>query len=139
LVEEGALAAEEEEDSKWSNVLWNAIGGGDSDEVIPDALKMELAVGDTLLLCSDGLTKHVTDGQIAACLGRDLPARELCGQLVDAAKLDGGSDNVTVVIARFRQADRQEDAAEEAVELEQELIGRTSEPCTEPTPSLSTS
>jgi protein phosphatase len=95
--------------------------------------KAELAIGDTILLCSDGLTKHTTDGQIAECLSRDLPAQELCEQLIDAAKLDGGSDNVTVVIARFREADRQEDAAEaeEAIELEHAKVAEPQESRTE--------
>jgi protein phosphatase len=117
MVEKGTLAVEEADDSKWSNVLWNVIGGG-SDKVTPEVRKAELAIGDTILLCTDGLTEHVTNGQIAQCLSQDLPAEELCGQLVEAANLDGGSDNVTVVIARFRQTDQQEAAAEEAAERE---------------------
>jgi protein phosphatase len=137
LVEEGVLAAENEDESKWSNVLWNVIGG-DVDELSPEVLKTELVVGDTMLLCTDGLTKHVTDGQIAECLSRDLSAQELCDQLVDAANLDGGSDNVTVVIARFREAAPQEDAADEEIELEDDQPRSQSEACADTSSCLST-
>jgi protein phosphatase len=103
LVDKGALAPKDAESSQWSNVLYNIVGGS-SDAVVPEAHKALLAIGDTLLLCTDGLTKHVPDESIAACLDRGLPAAETCQALVDAANAAGGSDNITVVVARFREA-----------------------------------
>jgi len=60
---------------------------------------VDLADGDTLLLCTDGLTKHVTDERIAEILG-SRPAEAAVHALVDAALEDGGTDNVTVVVAK---------------------------------------
>ncbi len=55
--------------------------------------------GDVYLICSDGLTGHVQDAEIGI-IARELPPAEACRMLVNLANLRGGSDNVTVVIAR---------------------------------------
>jgi serine/threonine protein phosphatase PrpC len=55
--------------------------------------------GDVYLICSDGLTGHVQDAEIGI-IARELPPQEACRMLVNLANLRGGSDNVTVVIAR---------------------------------------
>jgi PPM family protein phosphatase len=55
--------------------------------------------GDVYLICSDGLTGHVQDAEIGI-IARELPPPEACRMLVNLANLRGGSDNVTVVIAR---------------------------------------
>ena len=63
---------------------------------------------DTLLLCTDGLNRHVSDERIAQALAQELPATETCHELVGAANEGGGTDNTTVVVARFtprRQAE----------------------------------
>lgn len=85
---------------RWRNVLWNAIGG-DTDALSPEVYKLSLRPRDALLLCTDGLTKHVSDADLAAELARALPAAELCRRLVDLTNERGGNDNVTVVLARF--------------------------------------
>jgi protein phosphatase len=59
----------------------------------------KVAVGDTFLLCSDGLMARVTDEEIAAIL-RNLPPAEAGQMLVDLANLRGGPDNITVIVAR---------------------------------------
>ena len=58
-----------------------------------------LEVGDTFMLCSDGLTGQVEDEEIASLLAH-LPPQEAAATLVDLANLRGGPDNITVVIAR---------------------------------------
>lgn len=58
-----------------------------------------LAVGDTFMLCSDGLTGQVRDEEIAAILGA-LPPQEAVHALVDLANLRGGPDNITVLVAK---------------------------------------
>jgi protein phosphatase len=57
--------------------------------------------GDTLLLCSDGLTEMVSDETIAKVLAARGPADTACRRLVDLALEAGGKDNVTVVVARY--------------------------------------
>ncbi len=63
-----------------------------------------MQLGDTLVLCSDGLTGCVREQAIADTLGQDRPAEDTCRALVDAAIRGGAPDNVTVVVARFRDA-----------------------------------
>jgi protein phosphatase len=119
----GAIEAKEAETSRWSNVLWNVVGG-DSDEISPEVYKAELQIGDTLLLCTDGLNKHVSDGQIAQSLDGDEDAESICRGLVEAANDAGGTDNVTVVVARFLEPDEHREVSEVEASLD-EVIART--------------
>jgi protein phosphatase len=57
-----------------------------------------------MLLCTDGLTKHVSDDEIHGHLARGGSAESLCHSLVDLALSRGGADNVTVVIGKARQS-----------------------------------
>jgi protein phosphatase len=100
FVEGGALTAEQAEKSRWSHVLWKALGGG-GEELLPDVYKGQLTTGDTLLLCSDGLTKHVSHDELLSTLLGSKNAEETCQQLVAMANSAGGTDNVTIVIAKF--------------------------------------
>src|SRR5262249_45120576 len=63
---------------------------------------VRLVDGDQLLLCTDGLTNMVDDATVAAMLAVMPCAAEACQALIDAALRNGGSDNVTVALARFR-------------------------------------
>lgn len=100
LIEEGGLTPDQAEDSFLSNVLTRVIGG-DSKSVEVDAYRARLEVGDVLLLSSDGLNKHVSEKAIFEILSRTKTAEEGCRELVAAALDGGGTDNVTVVLARF--------------------------------------
>ena len=75
--------------------------GGDSDDLTPEVHKAELRQHDTLLLCTDGLTKCVADAQIAERLTGDERSEVVCQQLVSEAISEGVPDNTTVVVARF--------------------------------------
>jgi protein phosphatase len=75
---------------------------GDPRGVQPDVFMEALRPGDRLLLCSDGLTRHVPDNEIATTLGsRDLDPAAVA--LVDLAKSRGGEDNITVVLYAVRR------------------------------------
>jgi PPM family protein phosphatase len=85
------------------SILWNTLGA--SDELPqPELSKLELAMGDTLLLCSDGLNHHVNDEQIQAVLENHTGSRACCAKLVELALAGGGTDNVTVLVARIEAA-----------------------------------
>lgn len=99
FVEAGVLKPDEAENSRWSHVLWNVVGGSD-DELQPVVYRSELALGDTVLLCTDGLTRHVSNGQLTSMLKEPATAEQTCKRLVDAANEAGGRDNITVVVAR---------------------------------------
>ncbi len=102
LVDEGALRRPLREASPLANVLWNAIGGGPSVETHPEVHELDLRAGDTLMLCTDGLTRHVSDDQVKRLLAdRRRPPEKTCRDLIDAARAGGGTDNVTVVVGRF--------------------------------------
>jgi protein phosphatase len=104
LVDQGAMPAEQAAESRWNHVIWNCIGGG-KHELNPDVHRAALEPGDVLMLGTDGLTKSVPDGRIAEVLGGAEGASEPARRLVDEANAAGGSDNVTVVVARFREAE----------------------------------
>jgi protein phosphatase len=101
MVDAGVLAKEEAAESRMGHVLWNCLGGGDH-SLAPEVRKVTLAVGDTLLLCTDGLTTCVPDDRIREVLAAGGSAEEACRRLVDTANAAGGPDNVTVVVAHFR-------------------------------------
>jgi serine/threonine protein phosphatase PrpC len=89
--------------SPWHHVLWNALGAGTQSAIEPEVCRRELHHRDTILLCSDGLTKHADDAQITTLLKAAPTAAAACRLLVDHALTSGGTDNVTVVVARPRQ------------------------------------
>ena len=100
LVDAGELSEEEAEDSHLGNALWNVVGGP-TNELEPEVYLNELSVDDTLLLCTDGLTRHVPDEAIAEVLRKNGTAEQACVELVGLANVNGGSDNITVIVARF--------------------------------------
>jgi PPM family protein phosphatase len=99
LVDQGVLPIERVAKSPFRHVLSRAIG---ADEATPEVTRVELKRGCVNLLCSDGLTKHVSDAEIADQIRRMTSSEQLCRTLVDMALDRGGSDNVTVVVARPR-------------------------------------
>lgn len=100
LVDQGILKPELAQKSRWSNVLSSAVGGRHA-TIDPVLYDLGLAQDDILLLCSDGLTKHVSDPEISEILTASATAQDACTSLVQAALDGGGTDNVTVVVARF--------------------------------------
>jgi len=98
LVDRGALPADRVATSPFSNVLASAIGGP---EATPEVTRLDIRHrGCVLLLCSDGLTKHVSDAEIAAQLGSMQSAEQVCRTLLDLALERGGSDNITILVGR---------------------------------------
>ncbi len=100
FVEAGVLRPAEADKSRWSHVLWNVIGGSEG-ELQPVVYKSELQPGDVVLLCTDGLTRHLSNETLAKLLAGSSSAKENCQHLVAAANDAGGKDNITVVVARF--------------------------------------
>jgi protein phosphatase len=88
------------DDSGLHHWLWNSLGGRETAK--PQTTKLRLEPADVLLLCSDGLTMHLSEDEIAKTVAGSERAADLCSNLVARAKAAGGSDNVTVVIARRR-------------------------------------
>lgn len=96
LVDEGAMKREDLLRSPLSHVLASAIG---ADEAEPEVSRVDISErGCVLLLCSDGLTKHVSDAELGAKCASISSAQQLCNDLVNLALERGGSDNITVVV-----------------------------------------
>ena len=102
MVDAGAISPEAAQRSPMRHVLWSAVG---SPEVVPEVVVTDCRRGGVVLLCTDGLTKHVSDEEIAAYMARHTPTPVTCQALVDLALSRGGTDNVTVVMGRTRQPD----------------------------------
>jgi serine/threonine protein phosphatase PrpC len=94
----GILTPQEADASEMQSVLTRAVGTIDSVQVDTD--EQVLLVGDFLLLCSDGLTRMVTDPEIASTLLTSTSAQEAAERLVDLANDNGGVDNVSVIVLR---------------------------------------
>ena len=97
LVDSGALPPEQAAESPLANVLSSAIGASEARPVIST---MTVRRGCAMVLCSDGLTKHVSDEDIATQLRTATSSEQVCRALVDLALERGGTDNVTVLIGR---------------------------------------
>lgn len=98
LVARGALPPERVATSPFSHVLISAIGAA---EATPVVSRIDIRQrGCVLLFCSDGLTKHVSDAEIAQQLGKMESAEQVCRALLTLALERGGSDNITVVAGR---------------------------------------
>lgn len=95
LVDIGAVTEQHAQKAGLYNVLSSAVGG----DLVPTVGIVDMADGDVLLLCTDGLTKHVPDERIGQLLASG-SAESVAQSLVDAALQGGGSDNVTVIVAK---------------------------------------
>ena len=104
LLDMGAIKAEVAAKSPLKHVLSSAIGADDASPVVSRVDVTER--GCILIFCTDGLTKHVADHEIEALCGRVQSAEQLTRQLLDLALERGGSDNITIIIARAPQKSR---------------------------------
>lgn len=93
----GDLTPEEARSHPWRHVLSQCLGRKDLQEV--DVQPLDVQAGDSLLLCTDGLTEELSDNLISSALVKHLPNKEeAVANLIEGAKEKGGKDNITVVI-----------------------------------------
>ncbi|HWK66920.1 MAG TPA: protein phosphatase 2C domain-containing protein [Rhizobiaceae bacterium] len=98
LVDQGLLSPEEARSWPRRNVITRAVGV--ADEVLMDFHQGEILPGDVFVLCTDGLTAHVTDREIETA-AVSWPPQPACEALLSMALTRGGTDNVTVVFVRM--------------------------------------
>jgi protein phosphatase len=102
LVDQGLMDAERLRASPFRNVLASAIG---AEEARPEVTRHDLSERESVVLvCSDGLTKHVSDEEIAAAIASMASTEQLCNDLLNLALERGGTDNVTIVAGRAPRA-----------------------------------
>lgn len=97
LIDSGVLAASDAPRTRWAHVLSSALGGPHN---APTVSHIENDWTTVHLLCSDGLTKHVSDERIRERLLTMTSARQVCEDLLQDALADGGRDNITIVVGR---------------------------------------
>lgn len=102
FVAQGSMSPDQSERSPWANVLWNALGAG-AKEVVADIYQVDLQLEDRLLLCSDGLNKHLQDDELKARLTDAIDLGAACEECIREANERGGTDNITVVMAEILQ------------------------------------
>lgn len=103
LIDAGVASSDDPAPRSMRHVLTAAIGSLD-ERIEPQVQRFRLVSGDQLLLSTDGLTEMVDDKLIAKTLREASSAQAACQHLVDLALAGGGSDNVTIVLARFTDA-----------------------------------
>jgi PPM family protein phosphatase len=96
LVDSGALSPEEAAHSPHRGVILQAMGH--APDVSVALGRLELRARDCLVLCSDGLTAHVSDEEIRDVVLSSADLTVACHRLVDLAKERGGVDNITVML-----------------------------------------
>ena len=99
LIEAGQLTEEEAETFEHNNIILQALGTADTVQV--DLTYCELRRGDTVLLCSDGLSGMVRFDDIRDVLRTTADPLEACKQLTERANQAGGHDNITVIVVHF--------------------------------------
>jgi serine/threonine protein phosphatase PrpC len=100
LIDLGVFTRTDRRAAQLAHTLSSAIGGPQTDPVVTG---IENDWGRVHLLCSDGLTRHVSDERIRECLVNMTSAKAACETLVQDALDDGGRDNITVIIGRAVQ------------------------------------
>jgi PPM family protein phosphatase len=100
LIETGVIRPEEAENHPQKHVLTSALGVADDIEIDFPPEPAPVQIGDTLLLCTDGLWGQMSSSEIEQVLASESPANA-CRALVQLAKDRGGPDNVTLQIARI--------------------------------------
>jgi protein phosphatase len=102
LLDRGVINSAEAQTWPRRNVITRAIGVSEDVEI--DATQGEALPGDIFVLNTDGLTAHVSDDEIhSGAMGRT--AQQTCEHLLDLVLSRGATDNVTVVVVKFHQAD----------------------------------
>lgn len=96
LIAAGRLSPEEAENHPYGNVITRAVGP--SDGVAPDYVRLEVVDGDRFVICSDGLTKELTDyGILHFLLQHDDPSAA-ADDMLEAALENGGRDNISIIV-----------------------------------------
>ena len=106
-------AASDRQKERFGSVNWEAVGSSEAlwnvisaevETIEADAMRIELEIGDSLLLCSDGLSRLVDHPTMQRLVAADGDCESICRSLIDAANAAGGGDNITTVLLRFLPA-----------------------------------
>ena len=102
LVDEGVMTRAVAAKTPMASVLSSAIG---ADTTTPVVTRLQGDWDNVHLICSDGLTRHVSDERIAEVIASMTTARQAAEQLLEDALAGGGSDNITIILGRAVRKD----------------------------------
>lgn len=102
LADQGAIAQDEVESHPQRHVLTRVVGGSGG-WFRAEIHHTRLSPGDTVLVCTDGLSGTVSEEDVAEILGRHTTSEEACDALLTASLERGAPDNVTMIVARYRE------------------------------------
>jgi PPM family protein phosphatase len=123
LIDAGHISEDQAKDHPMRNVLYRALG--QSEDLDVDTLNdVELHSDDRMVLCSDGLTLHVTSDEIALAAMSSTDPSIIADTLIDLANSRGGKDNVSViVIVAGEEPDSSIDVLDEATQSSEPIRG----------------
>ena len=97
LIDLGVISRADAVSDRLANSLSSSLGGRQTEPVVT---RFEMNWNTVVLLCSDGLTRHVSDQRIRDRLRSMTSARQVCEDLLQDALAEGGTDNITIVVGR---------------------------------------
>jgi serine/threonine protein phosphatase PrpC len=97
LIDLGVLTRADAAATRYARTLSSSLGGRQSDPVVT---RFDMNWGTVVLLCSDGLTAHVSDARIRERLRTMTSAKQVCEDLLREALEGGGTDNITIIVGR---------------------------------------
>lgn len=99
LIDSGVLTPQAAITHPYRNIVLQSLGASDS--VVPVITSLELAQGDRLLLCSDGLSKNLPEHQIIDIIAANPDVQVAANKLIEAANALDADDNITAIVAAF--------------------------------------
>lgn len=121
LVAAGQITLEQAEEHPMRHVLYRALGQAEELEV--DVYSVRLFTGDRLVLCSDGLTRHVRPQEIARIVLNNADPALACDRLIQLTNERGGEDNVSVIVIRLEADTGAASSAEATIKRGREAGG----------------
>lgn len=114
LVASGRLSPEEAENHPYGNVITRAVGPSES--VTPDYVRLDVVDGDRFVICSDGLTKELTDYGIQHFLREHADPADAVTAMLEAALENGGRDNISIIVLDVKRHGGANSAARPQIE-----------------------
>jgi len=103
LVDTGVISSGESSQHPYQDVLMQALGAGDINDVNVEKISHEFHLNEQILLCSDGLTKELSDRDIAGTLDLELGEQAKVDSLIQNALQNGGKDNITAILVSAKE------------------------------------
>ena len=130
LVDSGAITPDEADVHPHANVITRAVGLNEAPD--PDTVELALVPGQRLLLCSDGLTKELTDLGLQHFLAQAETVQEAAEMLISQSLGNAGRDNVTVIVIEVHAVSDDSDTFDINGQVTSDEVSDNTDPCTVP-------